>query len=190
MADITLAEWNDRVWLVGGEDHIDDLLANTLSPEITIEIRQCEQKSEIHVLWHVLSDVQTTTADPWMIHPAIVARIRRSQGPMVVVFTAWSAAIDADGQAMIATAAAWAEQNPDGSLSLVARYDPAGLAPLADLARMRCQLVAAALGKSGVAAGRITHLLDDGPADSDSGSLELDVVQIVTNPPVTPLLVP
>jgi hypothetical protein len=181
MADITLAEWNDRVWLVGGEDHIDDLLANTLDPEITIEIRQCELKSEILDLWHALSVVESPSADPWIIHPAIVARVRRSQGPMVVLFPAWSAAIDAEGNDMIATAASWAEQNPEGALRLVAQHDPTGLAPLADLARMRAQLVAASLERAGVAAGRITHTLDEAPAGSSS--LELDRIEIVTSPP-------
>ena len=51
MADITLAELNGRVWLVGGEPYIDDLLANTLAPEISIELVPCESKSEVHALW-------------------------------------------------------------------------------------------------------------------------------------------
>ncbi len=42
MADITLAEYNGRVWLVGGEVYIDDLLANTLTPNVSIELVRCE----------------------------------------------------------------------------------------------------------------------------------------------------
>ena len=51
MADITLAEFNGRVWLVGGEVHIDDLLANTLPPDVSIEMVRCESQSEVHSLW-------------------------------------------------------------------------------------------------------------------------------------------
>ena len=51
MADITLAEFHGRVWLVGGEPYIDDLLANTLAADVSIEIIPCEQKSQVNALW-------------------------------------------------------------------------------------------------------------------------------------------
>ena len=51
MADITLAEFNGSVWLVGGESHIDDLLTNTLSSDVTIEMVPCARKSDVHDLW-------------------------------------------------------------------------------------------------------------------------------------------
>src|SRR5580698_9150122 len=51
MADITLAEFNGRVFLVGGEAYLDDLLANTLAKEVSIELVQCERQSAVHELW-------------------------------------------------------------------------------------------------------------------------------------------
>ena len=38
MADITLAEFNGSVWLVGGEDYVDDLLANTLPAKLMLPL--------------------------------------------------------------------------------------------------------------------------------------------------------
>ncbi len=51
MADITLAEFNGRVWLVGGETHLHDLLGNTLPKDVSIELIQCEHPSAIRQLW-------------------------------------------------------------------------------------------------------------------------------------------
>lgn len=177
MADIVLAEWNERVWLVGGEQHIDNLLANTLAPEITIEIIACEQKSRVHELWELYCGPQTGfVGDPWLIHPAIVARIRRAGAPDAVLFPPWSAALDPDAHAVIDAAAAWAGQNPAARITLIARHDPNGPAGLTDLARLRGQLVSAALVTAGVEAGRIDQSL--GEADT-----AVDRVDIVTESP-------
>jgi hypothetical protein len=173
MADITLAEWNERVWLVGGEGHIDDLLANTLAPEITIEIIACEQKSRVHELWELhCGPQQGFVGDPWLIHPAIVARIKRADAPQAVLFAAWSAALDAEAHAVIDAAAAWAAGNPEARITLIARHDPNGPAGLADLARLRGQLVAAALVTAGVDASRIDQSLAEADAAADRVDLE------------------
>jgi outer membrane protein OmpA-like peptidoglycan-associated protein len=155
MADITLAEFNGRVWLVGGEPYIDDLLANTLAPEISIELVPCESKSEVHALWVQNCGQPTTPSDPWMIHPAIVERIRRTSSNYSVFFAEWSAALDKDAHAVIASVAAWAMENPSATLDLVEFLDPAGPKAIADLSRLRAQLIEDELVKAGVQVERI-----------------------------------
>ena len=155
MADITLAEFNGRVWLVGGEPYIDDLLANTLAPEISIELVPCENKSEVHALWVQHCGEPETPSDPWMIHPAIVARIRRTSSNYSVFFAEWSAALDKDAHTVIASVAAWAMENCSATLDLVEFLDPAGPKAIADLSRLRAQLIEDELVKAGVGAERI-----------------------------------
>jgi hypothetical protein len=158
MADITLAEVQGNVWLVGGEPYIDDLLANTLAPNVSIEIIPCERKSEVKALWVQLSGPDVPAGDPWLIHPAIVARIRRTSPGYSLFFAEWSAMIDKDAQNVIASVAAWAEQNADGSVELVEFVDPTGPAAVSDLSRLRAQLVEDHLKSRGVAPGRITRV--------------------------------
>jgi hypothetical protein len=155
MADITLAEFNGRVWLVGGEPFIDDLLANTLASEISIELVPCEHKSEVHKLWVQHCGPQSGFGDPWMIHPAIVDRIRRATAGYQVFFAEWSAAIDQDGHTVIASVAAWWQDNQATMLDLVEFLDPAGPGSIADLSRLRAQLVQEALVRAGVPLDRI-----------------------------------
>ena len=133
MADITLAEFNGRVWLVGGEPYIDDLLANTLAAGVSIELVPCEQKSDVQALWVQHCGEPITPGDPWLIHPAIVARIRRTSPGNSVFFAEWSAALDKDARAVIASVAAWAMENHAATLDLVEFLDPAGPQSIADL---------------------------------------------------------
>jgi len=155
MADVTLAEFNGSVWLVGGEQYIDDLLANMLPAEISIELLLCEHKSEVHDLWVKLSGEQDLTAQPWLIHPGIVARIRRSGPENALHFAEWSAALDDNARDTIATVAEWARLNPTGSLDIVEFLDAHGPQSIADLSRLRAQLVSEALVAAGVPAERI-----------------------------------
>jgi hypothetical protein len=159
MADITLAEFNGRVWLVGGEPFIDDLLANTLAPEVSIELVPCEHKSEVHRLWVQLCGEQIGLGDPWMIHPAIVNRIRRTNADSSVFFAEWSAAIDKDGHTVIASVASWWNDNKAMMLDLVEFLDLEGPKSIIDLSRLRAQLVEEALVKAGVPADRIDRAL-------------------------------
>ncbi len=155
MADITLAEFQGRVWLVGGEPFIDDLLANTLAPDVSIELVPCEHKSDVHRLWVQHCGQPTTLGDPWMIHPAIVARIRRNSSNYSVFFAEWSAALDKDAHTVIASVAAWAKENTAARLDLVEFLNPAGPKSIADLSRLRAQLVEDELVKSGIPVERI-----------------------------------
>ena len=155
MADITLAEFHGRVWLVGGEPYIDDLLANTLAKDITIELVPCERKSDVHALWVQHCGEPSTPGDPWMIHPAIVARIRRGSSTHSVFFAEWSAKLDQDAHTVIASVAAWALENLPAPLVLVEFLDPDGPKAIADLSRLRAQLIEDRLVEIGVARARI-----------------------------------
>ena len=161
MADITLAEWNGNVWLVAGEALVDDMLANTLPPGISIEIIACASKDEVRRLWIQLCGEPGFTGDPWLIHPAIVARIRRASPDYPVFFSQWSAMLDAEALAVVAAAAAWAGENPEAPVTLADYRATDGVPALADLSRLRVQLIAARLQEAGIGAERITHLSRD-----------------------------
>jgi hypothetical protein len=156
MADIILAEYNGNAWLVGGEDHIDDLLNNSLPATVTIELVACESKADIHALWRLHSGEPAETAgDPWLIHPGIVARIRRGAAGFSVVFQQWSAMIDAEAQGVIAAAVSQAAYRPEADVVLTIFLDPAGAPMMADLTRLRARLVEEKLVEAGLLRERI-----------------------------------
>ncbi len=157
-ADVILAECNGQAWLVLGEQHIDDLLNNTLSAHVSIDIIACESKSAVDALWrrHGGGD---NTAMMWMIHPAILRRARgQSQGlpgEVIVAFAAWSAALDDAAQTALRTAADLALNRPEAALALV-RHVPQDAPPMAaQMADLRSGLVEAHLAGMGVAAERL-----------------------------------
>jgi outer membrane protein OmpA-like peptidoglycan-associated protein len=158
MADVTLAEFSGSVWLVGGEQYIDDLLMGTLAKEISIELVPCEQKSEVHKLWAQLCGPRETFGEPWIIHPGIVARIRRTiTSEYSVFFAEWSVALDNDARTVIASAANWAIENVSASVVIVEFVEPNGPKSIVDLSSLRAQLVTDALLTAGVAASRISR---------------------------------
>ncbi len=178
MADITLAECNNGFWLVGGEAFIDDLLANTLSPQISIEIVSCAAPSDVRDLWAQLCGPPEEGGMPWMIHPNIAARIRRASPDFAIYFTQWSAAMDEDAQAAIRAAAVWAEQNPALPVVLAEYVDPAGPQAIADLSRLRMQLIEDRLAGMGIARSRISRIRRpiDGAAGMPEESQRVDIV--------------
>jgi outer membrane protein OmpA-like peptidoglycan-associated protein len=158
MADITLAEFNGRVWLVSGEAHLNDLLANTLAKEVSVELVACEHKTDVHDLWVQHCGKKDFVGEPWMIHPAIVARIRRSAPEYAVFFGQWSAMLDAAALAVIASAAAWAMENPEAPVQVTEYLDPQGPQAMADLARLRAGLIEDKLAEGGVTRTRIERV--------------------------------
>jgi hypothetical protein len=157
MADITLAEFNGRVWLVGGEAHLHGLLANTLPSNVSIELLQCERLSHVTDLWVQHCGEQSTSGMPWQIHPNIVARIRRGSPDYAVYFAQWSAMLDPDALAVINAAATWAKENPAIPVVLAEYLDPDGPPAIADLQRLRMQLIADRLATAGIGRERITY---------------------------------
>ncbi|HEX4173536.1 MAG TPA: hypothetical protein VHY82_13785 [Acetobacteraceae bacterium] len=156
MADIVLAESGGRTWLVNGEMYIDDLLAGTLPENISIEFVACETFSDIDRLWSQ-SNAATISRDvPWLINPAIVARIRGTteQG---VVFTQWSAQLDEQARATIRKFAQRAIEIGSAEVVLVSYSAPESEALQADLAKLRSAVVEAELATLGVARSRIVR---------------------------------
>lgn len=159
MADITLAEFNGRVFLVGGEAYLADLLANTLASNVSIELVQCERQSEVQALWvRNCGQLEPGIGGmPWTIHPAIVARIRRSAPGYTVFFAQWSAMLDADALAVIDAAALWASSNPEAPVRIVEYVDDGAPAASATLAGLRAELIEQRLETGGIPRGRLTR---------------------------------
>ena len=157
MADIILAEHQGQAWLVSGEGHIDDLLANTLPPNLTIEFVACESKSAVRELWVLHCGEPEFAAAPWIIHPGIVTRLRGTPAAGRVVFTPWSAMLDDGARAVIATAAARAAQAGGGAVVLTRYLDADGPQALADLVNLRSSLIEAQLIAHGIGAERIAR---------------------------------
>jgi outer membrane protein OmpA-like peptidoglycan-associated protein len=160
MADITLAEFNGRVWLVSGESYIDDLLANRLSEDVSIEFVRCESQRDIRDLWvqNCGSPEAGTGSAPWAIHPKIAERIRRSSPDYAVFFAQWSAMLDHDALAVIRAAVVWWKQQPQTPVVLAEYLDPDGPQAMVDLSRLRAQLIEEKLAEGGVAREQISRL--------------------------------
>lgn len=155
MADITLAECNGRAWLLAGEQYIDDLLANTLAPHVTIEVIQFQSKSAIDAAW-----TARTEEDPsgmWMIHPGVLNRAKGQSGLLSVQFAAWSAAMDAQAEASLQTAVAMAEKEPGHVVALIRHEAAGGAAMAAEMGGLRCGLIEARLAALGLAPARIVR---------------------------------
>lgn len=155
MADIILAECNGRVWLVGGEKYLDDLLANTLAQQVSIEIVACATQEQVNNLWVQQCGVPSVPGTPWQINPKIVARIRLQSPGFQVFFGNWSAFLDADALTVINAAVAWAKENADAPVLLTEYIDPAGPRAIVDLSRLRAGLIADKLVEAGIDRGRI-----------------------------------
>lgn len=177
MADVTLAESHGQVWLVAGEEHIDDLLANTLPPGITIEIIPCADRTEVWALWQRSEADEENGANPWIIHPNIVRRIKGSSGQQAVRFTPWSAMMDSDAQGVLASTADWMAGDPAGRLILRQSCPAAPPPGLVDLQRLRAQLVASALAAAGTDPSRIEQ---ESVVTADAAATEqLDLIRSV-----------
>lgn len=157
MADITLAEFNGRVWLVGGEAHLQDLLENTLPDDISTELVQCERLEDVQNLWVQLCGPPPVEGMPWQIHPNIVARIHRTWPNYAVYFAQWSVMLDTEALAVINGAALEAKQNPDEPVILVEYLDPEGPQAMADLSRLRAQLIEDKLAENGIDRARFAR---------------------------------
>ncbi len=163
MADITLAEFNGRVWLVGGEDYLHALLGNALPKDVSIEFVQCERPEEVKRLWiqNCGEGPANVGGVPWQIHPNIVARIRRSSPDLAVYFGQWSAMLDQDALLVVSTAAAHAADLPEAAVVLALFLDPDGPRAMVDLASLRAQLITDKLAEHGVDPARIQRLVRD-----------------------------
>jgi hypothetical protein len=178
MADITLAEFNGRVWLVGGEAYLHDLLNNSLPANVSIELLQCERLSGVTELWVQNCGEHSATGMPWQIHPNIVTRIRRRSPDYAVFFAQWSVMLDQDALTVINAAATWAQENPATPVVLAEYLDPAGPQAIVDLSRLRTQLIEEKLTAAGIGRERIIRTRRDIP-EAASMSQESQRVDII-----------
>jgi hypothetical protein len=176
MADILLAECGDGVWLVGGEAYLDDLLANTLPPDVSIELVTCERPADVRALW-AQHGGDAAAGMPWMVHPAIVARVKgtlQDAAPEAVVrFGPWSALLDEAALAVIATAAA--RVTGGANITLVEWLDPAVPPAVAALSGLRLQLIEDQFATHGVPRDRISRERRDAGAAPDSDRVDIVV---------------
>jgi hypothetical protein len=161
MADILLAEFEGRVWLVSGEAHLDDLLANTLSPEVSVELVPCESVAAVRDLW-AQHGGDPSAGMPWLVHPNVVDRVMGTMGGAppdhAIMFGPWSALLDPVALAVIEAAATQANRQPEATVTLAEYLDPAGPQAIADLSRLRAQLIEDQLAGQGVARERISRV--------------------------------
>ena len=182
-ADVVLGEYSGAAWLVRGEQHIDDLLGNTLSDHVSIEIIACESKSEVEDIWRFHGGGADEFDQMWMIHPAIVERTRGfitgvtggPPGVLAVSFGGWSAALDDAGLEVIRHVAEAAREKPEAVLVLARYVVPGGAPLLADLANLRSGRVEAALQALGIDAERMLRQTRPPAAADDADRIVLTV---------------
>ncbi len=158
MTGITLANCDGQLWVVGGEEHLDDLLFNQLPPGVTVEVVPCAGGPALHALWAALTpDRSGTEMAPWALNPAITRRLLGQLGLAsgLLRFPPWSAMLDDVARGEIVAVAAWAARNPQGRLVLQQFAATPAVPGMADLQKVRAQLVAAALAEAGVTPDRI-----------------------------------
>lgn len=179
MAEIVLAECGGRTWLVTGDKYIDDLLAGTLPAHITIEFVACDSYADIDRLWSESGGANAGVDAPWLINPAIVARIRGTaeQG---IAFTEWSAQLDEIALEAIRGFAAYATEAAGAEVVLVSYLAPDNAALQTDLAKLRCGVIEAELTKLGVASSRIVRASRP-VANARAASAEAQRVDILLN---------
>ena len=182
MTEIVLAECGGNTWLVEGDQHVDDLLANTLPGSIAVRFVSVPNAAEAHLLWDRRASGDFDNMMPWMINPDIVRRIKGGLGLRSLTFSPWSAMLDAAAQDLIAATADWLRHHAPARIAL-RQFCPADAPPgLADLQRLRGQLVAGAFTRAGAAAGSLDH--ETGAPEEEGGIDRMELVTItVTSGP-------
>ena len=177
MPDIILAELTTNAWLVRGEQYIDDLLANTLPPHITIEVVTCESKSAVDTMWR--DNGGTDPSEMWLIHPAIVNRARGVGTRYSIYFAPWSASLEARSLGTIASIAetltSHAERDGAGVLALIRHVAPKAPAMATDLANLRTGLIEQQLASLGVPPSHLVRETQDSETDEQSDRIDLVV---------------
>ena len=155
MADVTLAECNGNIWLVGGEQHVGALLFNDLPPEVTVEIIQLDSPQQVRKLWLQNCGEPLSPSDPMLINPKIADRVRRTSPQRTVFFSQWSAMMDDEAVSVIRSAADWLLGTPALQARLVEYVDPQGVPGVAELSRLRLTLVREKLVGFGIERARL-----------------------------------
>lgn len=171
MVDVVLAECSGQAWLVRGEQHIDGLLGNTMEADVSIEIVSCESKLAVNTLWRQWND--TDPSMMWLIHPAIVNRVRGQAAEMEIVFAEWSASLDDAAQRVLQMAAAAAAAKPEAALVLVLHIMDEAPPMARELANLRCGLLETRLSALGVARTKRETRMAERPEAAERVLMEL-----------------
>ncbi len=178
MGTVTLAEHAGNWWLIDGEEHVAGLLYGSLEADVAVSFVTCVSWDDLMAQWQGSGG---EGAQPWIINPAIIARLKGAADPGSITFAVWSAAMDDAAEEAIETAAAWLAGDPARSLQL-RQFRPQTPPPgLADLQRLRYQLVAAALERVGAPSERIAAEVVDAEPAAEANRMELRHV----GPPAT-----
>jgi hypothetical protein len=165
MADIVLAECSGQAWLVRGEQHIDELLANLLEPHVTIEVVTCESKSAVNALAHEYGAVPG--AQLWLIHPAIVNRARGETPGVSADFSEWSALLSERALTDLSKIAALALRRADMNIVLTCYIAADAATTAIDLTNLRVRILEGRLATLGVSATRILRQTEIDAAKTD-----------------------
>lgn len=166
-----LAEVSGQAWLVRGEQHIDDLLNNTLAAHVSIEVIACESKSEVDALWAGWTDAPPS--EMWLIHPNILRRVKGTPAGSSVVFPPWSAALDPAALQVVALTASAAAGRPDARVVLLRHVVPGADRTMDDLGGLRCTLLEGRLVEAGVEAARLVRETREAAAEADRERIDL-----------------
>jgi len=180
VADIVLAEFAGRVWLVRGDEHFDDLLRNELPRSVSVVFLPCASHDEVLALWREHDTPERDDDAPWQLNPAIVRRIRGTPGAQSVLFAAWSAMPDAAAQVTIEDVATSLRGDLAARLML-RQFSPAAPPPgFTDLQRLRGTLLAAALARAGADAASLDHETHASEALADVDRIDLVTIAVTT----------
>ncbi|GEM_PF-1580609 len=177
LAELVLAECHGQVWLVNGDEYIDDVLNGRLPEGVSVEYITLPDRAAVIDMWMQLSPEADESGLPWMINPALLGRLRGVFNPGVrsISFAAWSVLLDGAATATLTDAATWLASDDTRRLRLRQFALEADEPGKADLQRLRGQLVLGALTRAGVAPGRVTE--ETVPTASADDGERVDVIE-------------
>lgn len=167
-ADVVLAEADDQIWLVQGEDHIGEVLNGTLPDGLTMQIVPVQDQAAAVALWWKINPQASDDRMPWAINPKLFQRVHglADPGRRSIVFTPWSAMLGNEAHGAIAAMAGL------GARLTLVQFELKSPAPgQADLQRLRLQLVRAALERAG--ATGIGERTDPVAAEGDTERMDI-----------------
>jgi hypothetical protein len=168
VSDIILVEYNGRAWLIRGERYIDDLLINALPQGIGIDIITCESEVDVNDLWRQEGWEDNQGRTPWMIHPEIMKRLRRTQSDQSILFGQWSALLNDDALDTIRAIAVAAAETASARVVLISYTQAGQTQTMNDLTNLRYSLVESELTRLGVALSRIVREAVTAGTDPDA----------------------
>lgn len=177
MTEVVLAECHGQVWLVAGDEHIDGVLNGRLPEGVSVEYITLPNRGAVIDMWVARSADADADGMPWMINPALLARLRGAFRPGVrtVTFAAWSVLLDGTATEALTEAARWVAAAGERRLRLRQFALEAAEPGKADLQRLRGQLAIGTMVRAGAAAERIIE--ETMPAESAADGERMDLLE-------------